>query len=127
MRNTDYNFKNLKFSNDEVDLLKALIKASNKRLTNDYAFIDLFAGNKYKNEVLKFLEEKNKQIYRIKYMRLVKYMVDPNTIAIKGEELLGLGYKNTDVGKIKKEIVEEIKRKRLRNSNKDIIKYLKEK
>ena len=127
MRNIDYNFKELKFSNDEIALLKELIKASNKRLTNDYAFIDLFAGKKYKNEVLKFLEEKNKKIYRLKYMHLSKYMVDTNSIDIKGEELIKLGYKNSNISKIKKEIVEEIKRKRLRNKHKDIIKYLKEK
>lgn len=124
-KSSDFDFKELKLSNNEIKLINELKKACKKRLGNDYSFIDVFSDSENHKEILKFINEKDKKNYYFRYLHLKKYMVNVNNINYSGFDLEEKGFKGKEIAKIKKDIVEAIKHKELKNNHRDIDKYVK--
>ena len=119
-----YDLKDLKFSKKEIDLLNNLIKASITNINDDYNFINTLSGINSKNTLL-YLSELYNTNLQTRYKTLKKYMVNAKTLKLTGYDLLALGYKDKEIGKIQKELIELIKNKKLRNTKNSLLKYLK--
>ncbi len=125
-KTNNYDLKELKFSKKEINLLNALIKATNTNIENDYNFIDLLS-NTNNSEILLYLNELYNTNLSNRYKSLKAYMVNKKTIKLNGEDLLALGYKGKEIKKIQEKLIELIKNKKLKNIKVSLLKYLKKK
>ncbi|MDO4500506.1 MAG: hypothetical protein Q4B60_04450 [Erysipelotrichaceae bacterium] len=117
------NLKELKFSRNEIFLIEALIEATNTDLKNDYNFISLLSDPLAK-DILTYLEELYDIDYHKRYKLLSEYIITIDDLTISGNDLINMGYSGKHIGEIKKELLEKIHRKELRNDHSSLLKYL---
>ena len=119
-----YDLKKLTFSKQEINLIEALVEATNTNLKKDYDFISLLCDPLAK-EILKYISELYSEDFKDRYKRLKKYMVNKENLKINGNDLIELGYKGKNIGVIQDELVELIRHQLLTNSKTALLKYLK--
>ena len=119
------NLKQLKYSNQEIELIKHLIESTKIKINDDYHFIKCLS-NIYQKDILQFLNEYHLKNFNNRYNKLKKYMVDTNSLNIDGKQIEKYGYKAKDIGKVKRILVNLIHHKKLKNDNIKLNKYLKE-
>lgn len=119
------NLKKLKYSNQEIDLIKHLIQSSKIKINDDYQFIKCLS-NIYQKDVLLFLNQYHHKNYKDRFNKLKRYMVNLNSLDIDGKQIEKLGYKGKDIGIIKNILVDAIHHKQVNNKKEKLIKYLKE-
>lgn len=117
-----YNLKELKFSNDEIKLLHILIEAANINIDDDYSLVRLFSSG-YK-DVVKFLSELYQRDFEIRFNVLRPYILKEDELFLNGNDLMLLGYSGKEIGTIKKELVDKVRRKELVNDKESLLKYL---
>lgn len=119
------NLKALKYSNQEIDLIRHLISATKIKVNDDYQFIKILSTT-HQKDTLSFLNQYHRKNFNKRYEKLRKYMIELNDLAIDGKKIEQLGYKGKDIGKIKTVLLEMIHHKRISNKADILVKYLKE-
>lgn len=119
----EINLKELKYSKQEINLIRTLISSCNINIENDYELISSLS-NIYENEVYHFLC----QLYEIdlskRYKEIKPYIVDINSLDIKGDELMAYGLIGKQIKEVKKLLVEQIRNMKIANNNLAIKEYL---
>ena len=118
------NLKSLKYSNNEINLIRTLIEATKTDLKDDYDFIELLSSQ-YQNDILKFLNEYHHRNYNERFNKLKKYMIDINTLKINGTQIREYGYDDENISTVKKHLLDLIHHQRLSNNEKSLRNYLK--
>ena len=118
------NLKQLKYSNQEINLIKILIQASKININDDYEFINVLS-NQYQKDILAFLNAYHHKNYNERYNQLKKYIVDINDLQIKGEQIKEYGYDKNEISIVKKHLLNLIHHQELLNTNKALNNYLK--
>jgi len=125
-KTNNYNLKELKFSRHEINLINALIEATNTNIDNDYDFIVL-CSDPLKDSILSYIGE----LYSIqlikRYKELELYIVNKNNLKLNGGDLIKLGYQKEDISKTQDELIYQIRNKKLVNKKDAILKYLESK
>ena len=121
--NESINLKELKYSTDEINLVKTLIQASHADLSDDYEFITVLS-NQYQQECLAYLEEYHHLDLKERYEKLKEYMVTIDTLQLDGRTIESYGYAGKKIGQLKKELVERIRHQELKNENSALQSYL---
>lgn len=119
------NLKQLRYSNQEIELIKHLIQSTKIKINDDYQFIKCLS-NIYQKDILQFLNEYHLKNYNTRYNKLKKYMVDINSLDIDGKQIEKYGYNASEIGRVKQILVDLIHLRKLRNDNLKLNKYLKE-
>ena len=122
-KTSGYNLKELKFSKQEINLVNALVEATNTNLKKDYNFINLLSDPLAK-EILKYLNELYQTNFNDRYKQLKKYIVNYESLKLNGKDLMGLGFKGQDIRKAQDELIDLIRHKLLPNNKSALIKYL---
>ena len=125
LKDTDKpNLKQMKFSNQEIDLLKTLIQASKIDIDDDYQFISCLSDF-YQKQILQFLEQYHRLDLQNRFKSLKKYMCTMNDLKIDGKQIESYGYKEKQIGQIKKQLLELVHHKKLHNTVSSLNKHLK--
>lgn len=119
-----YNLKTLKFSKQEINLLEALIEATNTNLEKDYDFISLLS-DPHEKDILNYLKELHGYDYQERYKKLEAYIITRSDLAITSEELINMGYKDKNIKLIQDELLDKIRHQELENTHTALINYLK--
>lgn len=117
--NPTFDYTKLKFSKKEVQIIQEFAE-----YTKTEHLIKLLSKIKYPADFLEFQRVVNKKDYRRFFKDNAAYIVNRHNLAIKGEELLKLGYRNQTIGQIMDEIIARIQAKEFENNNTAIHNYL---
>ena len=118
------NLKQLKYSNQEIELIRLLIHSSKIDVHNDYEFICVLS-NQYQKDILTFISEYYRRNFNERFNRLKKYMVDLNSIKVDGETIRKFGYDGKQISTVKKHLLDLIHQRLLPNTSKALYNYLK--
>jgi tRNA nucleotidyltransferase (CCA-adding enzyme) len=121
--NEDNDLKKLKYSAEEIALVKTLIEATKADIGNDDAFVRTLS-NPYQNECLTFLMEYHHADLRERYEKLKEYMITLDQLQIDGDTIASYGYRNKEIGLVKKTLTELVHRQELKNDKDALQKYL---
>lgn len=122
-KTSNYNLKELKFSNKEISLLNALIEASNTNINSDYDFVSLLKDEYYK-EIIEYLSELYSIDLNNRFKTLKNRVVNKDSLNISGNDLIKLGYKGQEIKEIENDLVKQIRLGNLDNDKDSLIKYL---
>ena len=123
LRDSECDLKELKYSKEEINLIKALIHASDIDINDDYQFISCLSSI-YQKQLLEYLEQLHHRDLKDRYKKLKRYMVMLNDLKISGEEIESYGYKAKQIGKVKNELLELVHQKKLHNTSASLHKQL---
>ncbi|MBR5341277.1 MAG: CCA tRNA nucleotidyltransferase [Erysipelotrichaceae bacterium] len=123
LRDCECDLKELKYSKEEINLIKALIHASDIDINDDYQFISCLSSI-YQKQLLEYLEQLHHRDLKDRYKKLKRYMVMLNDLKISGEEIESYGYKAKQIGKVKNELLELVHQKKLHNTSASLHKQL---
>lgn len=117
--------KELKYSKDEIDLIRTLISASFIDIDDDYSFISTLSDF-HRIDILKYLEELTRRDLSERYRQLEEYMVEANELSVNGNDIETFGYKGNQIRIVKQHLLDAIHSKSLTNDMQTLIDYLKE-
>ncbi len=117
--------KELKYSKDEIDLIRTLISASFIDIDDDYSFISTLSDF-HRIDILKYLEELTRRDLSKRYRQLEEYMVEANELSVNGNDIETFGYKGNQIKIVKQHLLDAIHSKSLTNDRQTLIDYLKE-
>ena len=123
LRDCECDLKELKYSKEEINLIKALIHASDIDINDDYQFISCLSSI-YQKQLLEYLEQLHHRDLKDRYKKLKRYMVMLNDLKISGEEIESYGYKAKQIGKVKNELLELVHQKKIHNTSASLHKQL---
>ena len=121
----DINLKKLKYSNDEIDLIKLLIASSKIDINDDYSFICILS-NSYRKQILDYMCSYYGLDFTERFNKLSKYMIELNDLDITGEEIKEYGFTNEEIGEVKKQLLDAIHRQIISNDKSSLHKHIKE-
>lgn len=121
----DINLKKLKYSNDEIDLIKLLIASSKMDINDDYSFICILS-NSYRKQILDYMCSYYGLDFTERFNKLSKYMIELNDLDITGEEIKEYGFTNEEIGEVKKQLLDAIHRQIISNDKSSLHKHIKE-
>ncbi|MBO7698467.1 MAG: hypothetical protein J6S38_05490 [Erysipelotrichaceae bacterium] len=121
----DTDLKKLKYSGEEIVLIKTLIEASKTDINDDSSFIECLSS-KYHKDILTFLEEYHYFDLHERYEKLKRYIVTINDLKITGEEITAYGYTGKEISVVKHRLVWLIQHQQLDNTPYALNKYLRE-
>ena len=119
------NLKQLKYSSDEIELIRLLQKAKTIDIKDDFQFICL-VSNRYQKQILQFLQEYHRINLEDRYNKLSRYMIELNDLHITGQEISSYGYSGKKIGEIKNLLLEMVHKQQISNNNRSIHKFLRE-
>ena len=121
----EVDLKKLKYSKNEIGLIRILIEASGIDINDDYEFIECLSSG-HQKQILTYLEEYHHKVLSERFRKLKRYMVTPTSVNISAEEIMSYGYKDCQIAGVKQKLADLIHHKRLSNTSSTLNKYLKE-
>ena len=111
--------KQLKYSSEEIAMVRTLIQAAKADLADDYAFITALS-TPYQSDTLVFLQEYHHIDLMERYERLKDYMITIDQLDIDGETIASYGYQGKEIGQIKEILTDLIRRQKLINDRRTL-------
>ncbi len=121
--NEQNDLKKLKYSSEEIALIRTLIQASKIDLSDDHAFITALS-TPYQEDTLAFLEEYHHADLQERFDRLKDHMITAEQLAIDGDTIGSYGYQGKEIGQVKNLLVELIRQQKLINDRRALQKML---
>lgn len=113
----------LKLSNDEIKLIKTLIRAKTVNFDDDYLFVKTVSETAFKSELLSFKSVLDEKDYELKRNLLKDRIIDE--LYINGYDLMELGYLGKDIREILNKLKDAVYHGYVKNRKSSLLEYLK--